>query len=155
MKKTSKKISVDKILLGIVIFLALVILAGTIYAKNKRPEKTGLPPLLTPLPTITGDQNFTGIGRIRALTRPPNPATVIFSITFPYNQKDKASSEELALKIKDFRQTASDYLGSLTAEELRSLSEDEIKKEMLRRYNSLLLLSQIEVLYINDFMIIE
>jgi flagellar basal body-associated protein FliL len=78
---------------------------------------------------------------------------VIFSITFPYDPEDRVFAEELASRIRDFRQAALEYFGSFPAEELRSLDEDEIKTELLRRYNALLRLGRIEVLYISDFMI--
>jgi flagellar basal body-associated protein FliL len=105
-------------------------------------------------PEAAGGETFAGIGRIRATTPAPQPAAVVVSITFPYNPKDRAFSEELASRIGDFRRIALEYLGSLPVEELQSLDEKEIKAEILRRYNALLRLGRIEILYFTDFMII-
>jgi hypothetical protein len=169
-KKTGTEVSggirvVYFVLLGVLILLGLSLLAGTVYALAVRND-AGLSPDepqnrgggISPQDSLSPDaegQTFMGIGQIRAATAPPGPAAVIFSVTFPYNPEDRVFAEELASRTGDFRQSASEYLGSLSAERLRALDEGAVKAELLRRYNSLLRLGRIEVLYFSDFMILE
>ena len=99
-------------------------------------------------------QTFTGIGRIRVSTAGSQPGTVIIFVIFNYNPEDKAFSEELALRVRDFREIIVDYIGSFSIAELQKMSEDSIKIDILRRFNAVLRLGQIETLFFSDFMIV-
>jgi flagellar basal body-associated protein FliL len=101
------------------------------------------------------DGMFTGIGRFRVVTADKPPMTIVISIAFPYQSEDRAFAEELDSKVQDLRNIASAYFSAHTAEALRETNESLIKAEIVRRYNALLHLGQIEVLYFHDFMIIE
>jgi hypothetical protein len=100
---------------------------------------------------------FTGIGRLRIpLTRGAGgSATLILSIAFPYPPHDQPFTEELAAKIGDFRVMAADYFSSLSPEKLVNLDEDGAKTDILRLYNTSLRLGKIETLYFSELMIIE
>lgn len=111
-------------------------------------------------------QIFTGIGQIRVPTLNPKPRTdgspladsrpemVILFVSFIYFPDDKAFSEELALRVRDFRQIITDYLGSFSAADLQKQGEDKIKADLLHRFNSILRLGQIKNLFFSDFLII-
>jgi flagellar basal body-associated protein FliL len=152
-----------RVLLGISLLLGLLLLGGTLYALvfhdpaagplNRSPAP-GPDQAAPPLP-VPGEGVFTGIGRIRASTADREPGTVILFITFPYAPEDRAFSEELVSRIGDFRDTTRTYFGSLREEELRDMGEGALKEELLRRFNALLRLGHIEVLYFNDLMIID
>jgi flagellar basal body-associated protein FliL len=147
-----------RILLGTAAVLALILLAGTLYALVFRPgspEPPGRAGENGPAQSVPGGGIFTGIGRIRAATAGPNPATVILSVTFPYPSNDKPFTEELASQIVNFRNAAHEYFASLSTEELRRKDDASIKAEILRRYNRLLRLGQIETLYFNEYLVIE
>jgi flagellar basal body-associated protein FliL len=159
-----------RILIVIASILALSLLGGTIYVliAHSRVPNRALSPNLSPnssqqqsasdriqSPSFTSDRIFTGIGRLRLSTAPPQPIMVILSIAFPYNPDDKAFSEELASRIKDIRSITSDYFASITENELRLRDEGEIKSELLSRYNAILRLGQLTTLFFNDYMIIE
>ena len=101
-----------------------------------------------------GGQTFTGIGRIRVSTADPQPGIVILFVSFIYYPDDKVFSEELVLRIKDFREIIENYIGSFSIEDLQKQEEENIKHELLRRFNAILRLGQIETLYFSDFMII-
>ena len=138
------------------IALAVVIIGGTIYGiffhtapPSHKPEKQ-----TDVLPESGGGQIFTGIGRIRVSTTDPHPGVVILFVSFVYNPEDKAFSEELALRVKNYRAIITDYIGSFSTVELKKLGEDSIKTELLRRFNAILRLGQIETLYFSDFLII-
>jgi flagellar basal body-associated protein FliL len=162
-------------LVALVVVLALVIAAGTIYALLFR--KADAPPLykvsdtspadfevsgsLSPQPPAAPSELsvreniFTGIGRLRAVSADKPAVTIVVSIAFPYQPQDRAFSEELNAKVPDFRNTALEYFSTHRAAELRNANEENIKAELLRRYNSLLRLGSISVLYFNDFMFID
>jgi flagellar basal body-associated protein FliL len=107
------------------------------------------------IPQISGtEQIFTGIGRIRVSTADPQPGMVIIFVLFEYNSGDRPFSEELALRVGEFRNIIREYVGSFSATELQQLSEETIKAELLRRFNQILRLGRIETLYFNDFMIL-
>ena len=101
-----------------------------------------------------GGQTFTGIGRIRISTTDLQPGMVILFVSFIYYPEDKVFSEELVLKIRDFREIIIDYIGSFSVEDLQKQEEESIKLELLRRFNAVLRLGQIETLFFSDFMII-
>jgi flagellar basal body-associated protein FliL len=104
---------------------------------------------------------FTGIGRLRiaavntAGADSDSPATVLLSITFPYPGTDRAFTEELVGKVSEFRSIAAAYFAALSAAEVLNLDEAKAKAEILRRYNAELRLGKIEVLYFNDYMLLE
>jgi flagellar basal body-associated protein FliL len=150
-----------RLLLGLTVLLALVLLGGTLYALVFHDPAAGPlyqspAPLPARSPHSPGEEKvFTGIGRIRVNTADPGSATVILSVAFPYNPEDRAFSEELASKVGSFRDTAREYFGSLTENELRDRGEEALKGGLLQRYNALLRLGRIDILYFNDFMVLE
>jgi flagellar basal body-associated protein FliL len=150
--------TVYRVLLGTAAALALVLLAGTLYALVFRPGAEEPPPQTRQSGLVQSSVDggvFTGIGRIRAATAGPQSATVILSVTFPYPPGDRPFTEELASQTANFRTAAREYFASLSTEELRGRDEASIKAEILRRYNGLLRLGQIETLYFNEYLVIE
>ena len=153
---------VFRVMVLFALFLAGLIIAGTIYAFARSP---GSGPLFRTGNSASGgtarDSSaanggvniFAGIGRLRIPLA--GSSTLILSIAFPYPADDRAFTEELAAKIGDFRTMASDYFSSLPVEKLVNLDEEAAKTEILRRYNASLRLGKIQALYFNDLMIIE
>jgi flagellar basal body-associated protein FliL len=158
--------SLVRFLTALLIILFLVILGGTFYAVIRGPvegeggpagggtEGSGAEDLGN-----AGSSGaiavFTGIGRLRIPLRGGTRATVVLSIVFPYPVGDRPFTEELSGKVSLFRRIAQDYFGSLSPEELGPLNEDKTKAELLKRFNGELQLGTIEVLFFNDFMILE
>jgi flagellar basal body-associated protein FliL len=151
------------ILLVMALVLALSLLGGTVYALVFRADPKGLPgqvsgDTLSPgnSSNIPRNENiFTEIGRIRTSTAGSQPATVILAVTFPYSSGDKTFLEELNAQIANFRSVTIDYFGTFSADELRQKEEALIKAELLRHYNLLLRLGQLDTLYFNEYIIIE
>ena len=133
--------------------LGLIIAVGTVYGVCFR---AGVPePERIDVPRDTGEgQVFTGIGQIRIPTADPQPGMVILFVSFIYYPDDRAFTEELVLRVRNFRDIITDYIGSYQAAELRKLDDESIKTELLRRFNAILRLGQIETVYFSDFMII-
>ena len=195
MKKIKEKspflVTVYRILIGLIIIMALLLLLGTFYGFFSNAN--GEPALVFPLPgtgsifgrngnpgtqgingtgiqgaEIPAERTFTGIGRLRLSTAEHSPvpgnrpgsagtdsAMVILTITFPYPPEDLAYSEELVARVRDFRTLAESYFRSININELRNKKEEEVKAELLERFNSVLRLGKIHTLYFNDFMILD
>lgn len=144
---------VYRFLVVCLIILVLIFIGGTIYGLFFQTVPSDHKQIGASLQRGEG-QTFTGIGRIRVSTADPQPGMVILFVTFHYSPGDKAFSEELALRVKDFREIIVDYIGSFSVTELQKRGEESIKSELLRRFNAVLRLGQIEFLYFSDFMII-
>jgi flagellar basal body-associated protein FliL len=157
-----------RILIVTVLILVSLIAGGTIVALTARgaaphgPERAQSRETASdtsPRRTGTGlarkEAYFTGVGRIRAATADPRPATVIVSIAFPYDKSDGAFSEELAARTRDFRELAVDLFSSYTAERLRKTDEAALKAELLGKYNAILRLGRIDTVYFNDYLVVE
>lgn len=106
----------------------------------------------------SGLSMYTGIGRLRAKLKEDAEGiapTVVISPVFPYDNNDKAFTEELAARIKDFRDITNKYISTLD-KNARELSDDELlKKELLVRYNDKLRLGRVKTLYFTDFTLID
>ena len=98
---------------------------------------------------------FNGIGRLRIPVAGKGTSLLVVSIAFPYPANDSAFTEELASKIQNFRTLTTEYFSSLPAGTIQNLNEDTAKAELLKRYNAILRLGKIQVLYFNDLMLIE
>jgi len=99
-------------------------------------------------------QTFTGIGQLRVTTADPQPGMVILFVLFTYYPDDKAFSEELALRVRDFRDIITSYISSFSVIDLQKLGEESIKNELLHRFNVILRLGQIETLLFSEYMIV-
>jgi flagellar basal body-associated protein FliL len=140
-------------LIGFLLLLGLTFIGGTIYGVffHKSPPNQ----VQSTATQKAGEgQTFTGIGSIRVSTADAEPVMVILFVSFVYYPEDRAFSEELALRVRDFRQIIIDYFSSFLASELRDLDEGDIKSELLLRFNSVLRLGKIETLYLSDLMIV-
>jgi len=140
-------------LIGLLILLGFGFIGGTIYGVFFHKDSPNQAQSTTFQQAGEG-QTFTGIGTIRVSTTDVQPGMVILFVSFIYYPDDKAFSEELALRVKDFRQIIIDYFSPFSVSELQGLNEDDIKSELLLRFNSILRLGQIETIYFGDFMII-
>jgi len=135
------------------IFLCLTFIVGTVYGVffNDTPEEN----VQRGVSQVSGEEHiFTGIGRVRIPTSDSEPGMVIIFVSFVYYPEDRPFSEELALRVGDFRTIIREYLGSFHIAELQQLGEESLKTELLRRLNAVLRLGQIEVLYFTDFMVV-
>ena len=147
-------LSLYKFLFFFLIVLVFLLIAGIIYgvfvnSPSQRDERVEV------LRKSGEGQTFTGIGQIRVPTADPQPGMVILMVSFIYYPDDKAFSEELALRIGDFRAVIEKYIASCSISDLQKLGDEGLKSELLRRFNSILRLGQIETLYFSDFMIIR
>jgi len=151
-ENTSPLLLLYRILIVIASILTLIIIGGTFLGTcgaKKPPEQNKVPE------SQAGLNYFTGIGRIRAASNDIKPASIIVSIAFPYDRSDSVFSEELASRVKDFRDIAIDLFSSYSASSLRDIGEEALKTELLRRYNKVLKLGNIGILYFNDYLVVD
>ena len=172
------KLSLNKILVYIIIFLFLVILGVTIgglISRKARPGKN----LRTadPEPTVkeleslnkrsdTKIAAYTGIGRIRTVTAAEknsgNGADVDGSATpivitpwFSYEESNFELYEELSRKRILITGIISKYFSERTEKELLSSSEEKIKADLLKEINSQLSLGKIQNIYFSDYIFLK
>ena len=152
--------NVYRIIVICFLILGLIFIGGTIYGlffhstpKENTQIKTNI--LLEDGQERGQGQTFTGIGLLRVLTADPQPGTVMIHVLFNYYPEDKAFSEELALRVRGFREIITGYIGSFSIKELQILGEDVIKTEILHRFNAILRLGRIETVYFSEFMIVD
>jgi flagellar basal body-associated protein FliL len=143
--------------LGIVLIaLVLIILGGTFYAVIRGPAGESGAGTEAPGGSPEAVAFFTGLGRLRIPVRGENSrVAVVLSLVFPYPAEDRPFAEELAGKVSLLRRIVQDYFASLSPAQLAPLDENKTKAELLRRFNAELRLGSIEVLFFNDFMILE
>ena len=160
MKQQTPLFLVYRILLVFAVLLALLLFGGTIYAIVFRQD------VRSPISGLRGrpagpqqaepqakDKVFPALGRLRITLA--DSATLVVSPVFPYDDGDIAFTEELALRIRVFKDITRDYFSPFKTEELQKKGEETVKTELLRLFNSVLRLGHIEILYFNDFIIIE
>jgi flagellar basal body-associated protein FliL len=141
--------------------LILLLITGTIFALARPKDsnalvKFGKPKAEQPAAEQMQDGDiriFSGLGRLRIPLS--NSSILILSIAFPYQADDTDFTEELAVKIGDFKQLATDYFSSLDDSKIIYLNEEEAKAEILKLFNANLRLGRIEALYFSDLMIID
>jgi flagellar basal body-associated protein FliL len=149
----------------LLLFLVIFFLGGTVYAFFFRNADRAIAVNAAPaISAVQGEQSiFTGIGRFRLSTADiseanltdAQPVTVVISVTFPYTPEDRAFSEELAARVRDFRTLTESYFLLIKSEDLKDMSEEQIKADLLERYNSVLRLGKIDTLYFGDFMLLD
>jgi hypothetical protein len=168
-------------LLVLAVALGGIILGGTLYAAFRDSGSAGggagQGPAAPGTGETAGEAVFTGIGRLRiplaspgesggmggGTGRSPGPgdmsagaqAALVLSIAFPYPARDRAFTEELASRVGDFRRITREYFSARSPEELRGMDEKTMKAELLRAYNAVLRLGNIETLYFNDLLLFE
>ena len=148
--------TIRRILTICLFLLVLTIIGGTahdLFMKNNKQNEQ----IVIPKKSEEG-QTFLNIGRLRISTADPQPEMVIIFVSFVYYPDDKAFSEELVLRVNDFRQIIINYFSSFSSAELHKINtdglEDTLKEELLQRFNAILRLGQIETLYFGDFMVL-
>jgi len=96
---------------------------------------------------------YSGLERLRIPLA--DSSVLILSVSFPYSAKDITFTEELAVKIGDFKAIVTEYFSSLPIENAAQIDEGTAKQEILRRFNADLRLGRIDALYFNDMTVIE
>ena len=98
---------------------------------------------------------FEHIGSIRVATKPGKNGKSLCILVTPvlqYQGYDKPFFEELDSKQKDIKELIYSYFSAMTEDQLKQKTEEEIKADLLKKINSILVLQKIQALYFSDFM---
>jgi hypothetical protein len=104
---------------------------------------------------------FTGLGRIRAVTKPTPLRNsglgipVVITPWFSYPDGDTVFYEELSRKSTAMQVIISQYFSHYTEDELRSMGEERIKADLLEQLNAHFSLGKITAVYFSDYIFLE
>lgn len=143
-------------------FLVIFFSSGVIIASCSKTEKK-MSVLKNSVQTIEQVQKsvseekmiYSGLRRIRAITKDIPPKTLILSPFFTYLSSDTAFLEELTKKQAVLRGCVSEWIKNYTGEEILSFDEDYIKTEIAKCLNEKLVLEQISELFFEEFLLME
>ncbi|GMO52927.1 MAG: hypothetical protein Ta2G_10900 [Termitinemataceae bacterium] len=162
----------ERILLIILALVVLIIVGVSIPALAK---KRAVRDEAVSVSEESSEKIWTQIGRIRLpLENQPAAssagrlpaATLVISVSFPYDNSDRAWVEELALNNTKFAEDIINYfslphirIGNEVIEDAMPkngiFNEERIKTHLLTLFNSHLHLNKIKTLYFSEFMILE
>ena len=161
----------NRVLTAIAFLLAAAIVIGTLVSfalKKAHPGKNIRTPDPSPhsvssmsAPDNTKLDAFTGLGRLRASTKPTRKKAnaggtpVVLTPWFSYPAGDRAFYEELSHKSTIMRAVITEYFSKYTEDELLSRGEEKIKADLLTAINERLSLNKIQAIYFSDYLFIE
>lgn len=160
----NEKLSLNKILTIILVFIAALFIVSTIlvFAEKKTSFQKR-----TQANNFEGAFNsssenlssFTGIARIRCSTKSeenhPNGVPLVITPYFSYQKDDVEFFEELSRKTPEIRKIIEEYFSSRTYTELKNTDEDKIKSDLLEKINENLFLNKIRQIYFSEYIFLE
>lgn len=172
--------TLNKILIAVAAFIALVILGVTIaffIESGGIPEAAYRRADPAPQQVIVESGNagesvdaFTGIGRLRMFAKSAAGdgsgsrassdgedvvSVIVITPWFSYPAGNRALFEELSQKIMHIRSIFTDYFLSMTLDEIKAKGELRIKDELLEEINDSLVMGQIRAVYFSEYLFIE
>ena len=156
MKDSSQKIETPVlVLLSIAAALILAILAGTIWARfttRKAAQKEAAAQL-------AATREYLDLGRARIQLEGEKAgdagALLIVKATIPYSPADTQFQEELVRKLPEIREAVRGFFSLYTLSELQATAESELKAQLLKRLDRILVLGQPEDIYFEEFIFFE
>lgn len=151
------RITLNKILIAIIIFLGVIIM-GTTLAVATRPKDFTVVKAQAQTPAESKTASYKNIGRIRTVTaskKNENGTTVVLTPLLSYTKGDEEFFEELSRKNAMIKSVFINYFSSQTAEELKRKDDAQIKKELSAQINELLVLNKIQDIYFEDLIFLD
>ena len=160
------KIGMNKILVGLLVFLGAIIICGTIGAflsKKAEPGKGLRRDDPTPEQTAAifhreHKKAFTKIGQLRTSTAPDEKDRRVVVVVTPwleYAGDDEAFYEELDTKLRSIKAIVTNYFVNYTLDQLLSRGEARVKADLLSEINAALVLGKIEAIYFNEYQFLD
>lgn len=157
------ELSLNKILLIIIYFLAVMIVTSTItiFAMRRAKPKKSPSPNRIEKSSLGNEKlsSFTGIKRIRAVTAPDEKhadgVSLIITPWFSYTAGDTEFFEELSRKSPELRSVIVVYFHGRAYPELKKIGERKIKDQLLEEINSKLVLNRIKEIYFSEYVFFE
>lgn len=139
--------------------LLVGIVAGTVWAcfspTSRINSQRTSPESVQAMDTDGRIAVFAELGLLRLTTSDSPSITVVVSPFMPYAANDIAFQEELVRKTGTLKSVFIGWFGSHSALELKNLGEKNIKKKLIEKINSHLVLGQISALYFEEFTVFE
>ena len=147
----------------IIFLLSLVILTGTVVALLKKDssmktEQTIVEeeePQYAPYVLRDGKAIYSDLGQLRALSCDALPATIVLNPYLEYDAKNIPLQEELVKKKELIRKTILSWFAQHTWLSVETLSEHNIKKELLTVINNELNLGSASSIYFAEFKVVH
>lgn len=155
-----KKLTFNKILLSLVILILLGIVAASavfLCTKNAVPGK-GLRKIESESLLQKNNAAFDLIGLLRITTKIDKDQirhVLVVNPWLEYDESDTQLYEELDRKLVAVKAVFSAYFSSKTKDELVSMTEEQIKNEILSQINSNLVLGKISKIYFKDYIFLN
>lgn len=156
-KNILDRITLNKILIAIIIFLGIIIF-GTTLAVATRPSK--IPIVKAESQTVPESKfsSYKNLGKIRAVTaseKNKKGTTVVINPILSYTKDDKEFFEELSRKNSMIKSVFVNYFSSKTERELKSKGDAKIKTELLGEINEILILNKVQDIYFEDLIFLN
>lgn len=153
-----EKVTLNKILVTVAVFIALMI-AGTTIAVLTKPKPVTVVRAQTQTPAEEKLASYKGLGKMRLVTAPEKNAktgtTVVVNPLLSYTKDDEDFFEELSRKNLQIKSIFTQYFSSHTKSELQAKGEQRMKTELLDQLNGILVLNKIQDLYFEDLIFLN
>lgn len=153
-----ERITLNKVLLAVAVFMLAIILGTTIAVKSRKNSA----PLVKAEPQqmqLKDSVSYKALGRLRAATLPEKDkksgTTVVFSPLVSYKKDDKEFLEELSRKNSMIRSIFVKYFSGKTLSQLKSKTDQQMKNELLAELNEILVLNKIQEIYFEDLIFLD
>ena len=152
-----------KVLTCVLVFVLLVILTGTVVAVLRKPHAIkkeqateSQPASQHPLYVLRdGKAIYSDIGQLRALSSDALPATIVLNPYLEYDAQNIPLQEELVKKKELIRNKILFWFAHHTWLSVETLSESDIKKELLQAVNDELSLGSASSIYFAEFKVVH
>jgi len=158
-------IKIQKIILALIvisIFTVIIVTAVTITTGKGIPGKNLRKTDPSPNSIVekskksgTPEKIYTKLGTLRALTADVPPIPIVITPYFSYPDNDKAFFEELTSKNKKLQQIILQYINTKTQKELSKIGEIKVKEDILKQFNTALIMGQINTIYFDEYIFFE
>ena len=152
--------TITHILTFVLCVVVLVIITGTVVAllRQEKPHTT-LEPMPSPQHTSyflrDGKAIYSDLGQLRALSADTLPATIVLNPYLEYDAENIPLQEELVKKKELIRNTIIAWFAQRTWLSVETMSESEIKKELLKKINDELSLGVCSSIYFAQFKVLH
>ncbi len=168
-EENNKGVLFNHVLLAVLVVMFLTLVAGTVVAftKNKaeigtryrHADPTPKQVISASLSTDSKLSAYTDLGQIRVVTKSPDKGhtgtLIIVSPWFSYPSSDTPLFEELAQKSQKEKSIIVNYFGQKTRQELLTMGEQAVKKELKERINNELVLGTITNVYFDQYLFFD
>lgn len=153
-----ERITLNKILLAVAVFMLAMILGTTAAVKTRKNAV----PLVKAEPQqllLKDSVSYKALGRLRTATLPEkgkkSGTTVVFSPLVSYEKDDKEFFEELSRKNSMIKSIFVKYFSGRTFSQLKSKTDQQIKNEILAELNEILVLNKIQDIYFDELIFLD